>query len=88
MTSFFCLGKGTTSYSLTWNEDSPSTKSNLTLSIAVDNSSCSVDIKGIEIAIVQSHNLLEGKVAEEAVFSRVITGVRAGEKRTVYFDVI
>lgn len=78
MTSFFCMGKGTTSYSLSWNEDPPSTKSNLALSVAVDNSSCSVDIKGIEIAIIQSHNVQEGKVAEETVFSRVIAGVRAG----------
>lgn len=72
------MGKGTTSYSLAWNEDLPSTKSCLTLSVAVDNSNCSVNIKGIEIAIIQSHNLYEGKVGEETVFSRVITGVRAG----------
>jgi hypothetical protein len=37
---------------------------------------------------VQSHNLKEGKVAEETVFSKVLTGVRASEKRTVYFDPI
>jgi hypothetical protein len=64
VTSFLCIGKGTTSYSLSWAEDSLATTSNLALTIAVDNSHCSVDIKAIEVAIVQSHNLHDGKLTE------------------------
>ena len=83
MTSFLCIGKGTTNYSLNWTEDSLSTASNLAVTIAVDNSHCSVAIKGIELAIIQSHNQQDAGLKEKTLFTRVIAGVAAGEKKTV-----
>jgi hypothetical protein len=65
-----CIGKGSTTYSLAWREESYSPSSNAALVISIDNSHCSVDVKAIALSLVQSRRLEEGKTIEETIFTK------------------